>query len=93
MHPSPLVQKFYLPMIVKLLDQYVSINLSLANEKVDVIHDDYDIMLRTERLESAAYIARQLCNIEMVFCASPAYLEKQHAQAYRVTASSPVSDL
>ena len=66
------------PMIGKFLDQHphVSIDLSLTNEKVDVMHDDYDVILRTGRLENAAYIARQLCNIEMVFCASPTYLGK-----------------
>lgn len=66
------------PIICKLLDKYPKLNveLDLSDTFVDVVHDGFDFVVRVGQLEDASYIARKIGDYEMVFCASPNYLNQ-----------------
>jgi DNA-binding transcriptional LysR family regulator len=60
----------------------VVVDMHLANRKVDLVSDGYDLALRATHEPSQALIARSLCPINFRLVASPAYL-KRHARASR----------
>lgn len=53
----------------------VSIDLQLNDRKVDVVEEGFDVALRIGNLNSFSLVAKKICPIHMVYCASPAYLE------------------
>ncbi len=64
------------PIICDFLNQYpgLHIDLDLTDKLVDVTHDGYDLIFRVGHLEDASYIGRKITDYELVFCASPQYL-------------------
>jgi DNA-binding transcriptional LysR family regulator len=65
------------PMIADYLDAYpdVSIDLSLHDNYVDLLEERIDLAIRLGQLSDSSLIARKLCAVEMVLCASPGYLK------------------
>jgi DNA-binding transcriptional LysR family regulator len=53
----------------------VAIDLSLHDNYVDLVEERIDIAIRLGQLSDSSLIARKLYEVEMVLCASPAYLE------------------
>jgi DNA-binding transcriptional LysR family regulator len=54
----------------------VLVDMHLANRKVDLAADGYDLALRATQEPSPALIARPLCQVAFHLVASPAYLRR-----------------
>lgn len=52
----------------------VSIELSISDQPPELIGECFDLAIRKGRLEDSSLIARRICDINRVVCASPAYL-------------------
>jgi len=67
------------PLLPAFLAQYqgIGIDLILTDRGVNLAEDAIDVALRIGPLEDSSLIARKLDNIQMVVCASPAYLEQR----------------
>ncbi len=57
----------------------VSLDLQLNDRKVDVVEEGFDVALRIGNLNSSSLVAKKICPIHMVYCASPTYL-KEHGE-------------
>ena len=67
-----------IPAFMRLHPQ-VSVELDLNDRAVDLIAEGYDMAVRIGTLNDSSLVARQLCGIPMITCASPAYLQ-QHGE-------------
>jgi DNA-binding transcriptional LysR family regulator len=65
------------PLVAEYLAAYpdVSIELSLHDHFVDLLQERIDLAIRLGTLSDSSLIARKLCAVEMVLCASPGYLK------------------
>jgi len=54
----------------------VQISLQLTDRFVDVVDEGFDVVIRIAKMADTSLIARQLAPCKLVYCASPAYLEK-----------------
>lgn len=55
----------------------INIELDFSSQRVDLIGEGYDLVLRMGELEDSGLIARKLCDIAIDVMASPAYLQQQ----------------
>lgn len=55
----------------------VQVELTVTDRLVDLIEEGADMGIRTGVLADSSLVARKICDLERVICASPAYL-KQH---------------
>jgi DNA-binding transcriptional LysR family regulator len=69
------------PAIADYLSTYpdVSIELSLDDPYVDLLEQRFDLAIRLGRLADSSLMARKLCAVETILCASPAYLKMHGA--------------
>ncbi len=64
------------------IDHFVSqhpgihINIDFSDRKVDLVEEGLDLAFRIARLEDSSLVARKICPIRILLCASPAYLEE-----------------
>lgn len=54
----------------------LQIELTVTDRVVDLIEEGADLGLRLGTLPDSSLVARKICDVERVVCASPAYLEK-----------------
>lgn len=54
----------------------LTVDMSMDNHFVDLIADNYDLVIRTGYLEDSSLIARFIFNSRWMICASPDYLEE-----------------
>jgi DNA-binding transcriptional LysR family regulator len=66
------------PAIADYLVSYpdVSIDLSLDDPYLDLLEKRFDLAIRLGHLADSSLIARKLCTLATILCASPGYLEK-----------------
>ncbi|MGO1118794.1 LysR family transcriptional regulator [Rhodovibrionaceae bacterium A322] len=57
----------------------LSVNLSLEDRVIDLVEEGYDLALRIGALDDSSLVARRICAMRSVICASPAYIEKHGA--------------
>jgi len=57
----------------------VSVDLSLDDQYVDLLEKRFDLAIRLGRLADSSLIARKLCALGTIVCASPGYLEANGA--------------
>lgn len=69
------------PAIADYLASYpdVSIDLSLDDPYLDLLEKRFDLAIRLGHLADSSLIARKLCTLATILCASPGYLEKNGA--------------
>jgi DNA-binding transcriptional LysR family regulator len=69
------------PAIADYLVSYpdVSIDLSLDDPYLDLLEKRFDLAIRLGHLADSSLIARKLCTLATILCASPGYLEKNSA--------------
>ncbi|MBU6952063.1 LysR family transcriptional regulator [Hahella sp. HN01] len=54
----------------------LNFDINFNDRQVDIVQEGYDLAIRIGRLVDSTLIARPICKIHTVICASPAYLEK-----------------
>ncbi|WP_437880697.1 LysR family transcriptional regulator [Pseudomonas sp. LRF_L74] len=66
------------PALAPVLSQWPQLRLQLLvdDSMIDLIDARIDIAIRVGRLADSNWIARKLCDLEMILCAAPAYLER-----------------
>lgn len=68
-HLSPLVARFMVAY------PGLDVRLDLSDRRVDLLEEGYDVAIRIGSLPDSSLVARRLTRCQMLFCASPAYLE------------------
>lgn len=60
-------------------DQFpkVSLEVSLSDKYEDAIKGEWDIVVRIGELSDSSFIAKFLCNTNLILCASPSYLDQR----------------
>jgi DNA-binding transcriptional LysR family regulator len=76
--PQTLGEMELLEMLEAFRDRYPSLDLEvfLADRLVDLVSEGFDLAIRVTTLQDSALIARKLCDVRLLLCASPAYLAK-----------------
>jgi DNA-binding transcriptional LysR family regulator len=54
----------------------VAIDITISDERLDMMQEGFDLAIRIGPLDESSLVARRICNLERVICASPAYLER-----------------
>jgi DNA-binding transcriptional LysR family regulator len=74
-------QHYLVPLLDVLLERYpeMSIDLSLVDRFVDLIHEGVDLAIRIGALSDSRLIARRLCTNQRVLVASPKYIAEHGA--------------
>ncbi len=76
---TPRMARFQLiPALPKFLEEHpgLEIELGSTDRAVDLVREGYDCVVRVGAVTDTALVARKLGEIELVNCASPAYLKK-----------------
>lgn len=70
--------KWFGDIIASFLEKYPDINIELeaTDRIVDLIEDGFDLAVRFGPMPESTLIARRLCTVTLVLCASPAYLAR-----------------
>lgn len=55
----------------------IEVEITMTDRLVDLVEEGADIGLRFGQLPDSSLVARRICDIERVICASPAYLERR----------------
>lgn len=71
------------PALAPLLSQEPQLRLRLLvdDAMIDLIDARIDVAVRVGRLSDSSWVARRLCDFEMILCASPDYLDRHGAPA------------
>lgn len=67
-----------MPAMPKFLEQHpdLTLNVELSDRSIDMVYEGVDAAIHIGELADSRLIARKLCNLRFVACASPKYLEK-----------------
>lgn len=81
--PVSLGTEFLGAMVARFIQQHpgVSVDIQLNDRKVDIIDEGFDLALRIGALMDSSLIARPLAQVDVLACASPAYLREHGAPA------------
>jgi DNA-binding transcriptional LysR family regulator len=76
--PIAFARNFIIPRLPEFLSQHPSIDLivSATDQRVDVVSDGFDCVLRIGALADSGLVARRLGTLPTINCASPSYLRK-----------------
>jgi DNA-binding transcriptional LysR family regulator len=71
------------PAIAPFLREYpgIEIDLSLNDRFVDLVNEGYDLAVRVGQLKDSSLMARSIASVQLIPCASPAYLARHGAPA------------
>jgi len=69
-------RQLLLPRLASFTRNYplIQIDLGINDRPIDIVADGVDCVIRSGPLQDSSLIARRLCDIQWVTCASPAYL-------------------
>ncbi len=73
--------RFLGEIVAEFLAQHPEINVELeaTDRIVDLIEDGFDLAVRFGQMPESTLIARKLCSLHLILCASPAYLARRGA--------------
>lgn len=68
----------FVPALPEFLARYpeIEVELTMTDRIVDLMEEGADVGIRTGELLDSSLVARRICDMERVICASPAYLRK-----------------
>lgn len=77
--PLSLGVRHLVPVIKLLQAQHPQLvfDIDLDDREIDLIREGVDVLLRVGRLEDSSLVARRLCPIRFLYCASPDYLARR----------------
>jgi len=77
--PLDFSTRFLGEIVAEFLAQHPEINVELegTDRVVDLIEESFDLAVRFGPMPESTLIARRLCSLHLVLCASPAYLERR----------------
>ncbi|MGY4285552.1 DNA-binding transcriptional LysR family regulator [Bradyrhizobium sp. LM2.7] len=77
--PSLIGRLLIAPMLDEFLRHFpsLSVDLLLVDRAVDMVEEDIHLSLRVGHLPDSQLVARKLADLQMIVCASPAYLERR----------------
>lgn len=77
--PLSLGLRHLLPVLRLLQAQHpqLVVDIDLDDREINMIEEGVDVLLRVGRLEDSSMIARRLCPIRFLYCASPDYLARR----------------
>ncbi|WEM45120.1 LysR substrate-binding domain-containing protein (plasmid) [Photobacterium sp. DA100] len=66
------------PLVAQFLQQHphIDVELIVDNNRIDPLHDHFDLVFRIGELEDSSLIARKVGDYQLLFCASPTYFER-----------------
>ncbi|GLH81674.1 transcriptional regulator [Bradyrhizobium sp. SSBR45G] len=75
--PSLIGRQLIAPLLGSFLRRYpaMSVDLLLVDRPVDMVEEDVHLSLRIGALADSQLVARKLADLQMIVCASPAYLD------------------
>lgn len=75
--PTTYVEQVVMPFVAKLIETYpeLEIDILLSDRYVDLINEGVDAAIRIGRLEDSSLIANHIGKVNMMLCASQAFLE------------------
>ena len=86
------------PHLIKFAKQHpdVHLNIEFSDRIVDVISEQFDLVVRISEMPDSSLIARQLCETRHLYCTSPAYIadnesieEPRDLQRHRIIQFGP----
>ena len=74
-------ERIIAPLLTRFMQRYpgIKLNLSFSSVRVDLIDEQYDLVLRMGPMEDSSLIARKLCVYNNYLVASPSYLSEAPA--------------
>ncbi len=66
------------PALPKFLDRYpqIELEMTVTDRLVDLVEEGADVAIRNSVLADSSLVAKKICDLQRVICASPAYLKK-----------------
>jgi DNA-binding transcriptional LysR family regulator len=66
------------PALPRFLERYpdIELDITVTDRLVDLVEEGADVAIRTGPLRDSSLIARKICDVHRVICASPIYLKK-----------------
>lgn len=76
--PATYGERYIAPLLNEFIDSHPQLNLelSLTNQKLDLIESGIDVAIRLGHLEDSSLMAKRLATRQLYICASPHYLAK-----------------
>jgi DNA-binding transcriptional LysR family regulator len=66
------------PALPRFLERYpdIELDITVTDRLIDLVEEGADVAIRTGNLRDSSLVARKICDMHRVICASPAYLKK-----------------
>lgn len=76
--PNVIAREQIMPRLPQFMDQHplIELEISSTDRQVDLLAEGFDCVLRVGAQPDQSVVARQLCSLQMINCASPAYLKR-----------------
>ncbi|PKA71890.1 transcriptional regulator, LysR family [Pseudomonas baetica] len=76
--PNILARRVVMPRLPQFMDRHPNLELEISStdRRVDLLSEGFDCVLRVGAQPDQSVVARHLCDLPMINCASPAYLER-----------------
>lgn len=66
------------PALPRFLDRFpdIELDITMTDRVIDLVEEGADVAIRTGNLRDSSLVARKICDMHRVICASPGYLKK-----------------